>query len=61
MHTNSIPKAVYNLTKEEQKSILEWLKELKFPDGYASNIGRCVHVDGRNLSKMKSHDCHVFM
>ncbi|BBH03201.1 hypothetical protein Prudu_013997, partial [Prunus dulcis] len=25
-----------------------------FPDGYASNIARCVNVDG-------SHDCHVFM
>ena len=58
---NRIPKAVYNLTTEQQQALMNWMKELKFPDGYASNIGRCVHVDGRKLSGMKSHDCHVFM
>ncbi|CAL8085195.1 unnamed protein product [Prunus armeniaca] len=32
-----------------------------FPDGYASNIARCVNVDGRKFIGLKSHDCHVFM
>ena len=58
---NRIPKAVYNLTTEQQQAVMNWMKELKFPDGYASNIGRCVHADGRKISGMKSHDCHVFM
>ncbi|XP_021814669.1 uncharacterized protein LOC110757382 [Prunus avium] len=33
----------------------------KFPDGYASNITRCVNVDGGKFAGLKSDDCHVFM
>ncbi|GLT94248.1 hypothetical protein SLE2022_120000 [Rubroshorea leprosula] len=38
-----------------------WLKELRFPDGYASNIARCVNMHDLHLFGIKSHDCHVFM
>ena len=31
------------------------------PDGYASNIARCVDFTNARLVSMKSHDCHVFM
>ena len=31
------------------------------PDGYASNLSRCVDMREGKLSGMKSHDCHVFM
>ena len=55
------PKAIYTLTKEEKKKVCKWLRSLKFPDGYASNVGRCVQSDGCSLAGMKSHDCHVFM
>lgn len=55
------PKAIYTLTKEQRMKVFEWVKRLKFPDGYASNISRCVHIDEGRLSGMKSHDCHVFM
>jgi hypothetical protein len=34
---------------------------VKFPDGYASNIGRCVNKLPGKISGMKSHDCHVFL
>ena len=37
------------------------MKNLKFPDGYASNMGRCVDIRKLKLFEMKSHDCHVFM
>ena len=39
----------------------EWLKELRFPDWYASNIARCVDMNKLKLFGMKSHDFHVFM
>ena len=32
------PKASYILSKEQQRDVCLWLKELKLPDGYASNI-----------------------
>ena len=31
------------------------------PDGYASNLSRCVDMREEKLFGMKSHDCHVFM
>nr|GEV97291.1 hypothetical protein [Tanacetum cinerariifolium] len=34
--------ACYHLTKDEKQKILGFLKLLKFPDGYASNISGCI-------------------
>nr|XP_009788780.1 PREDICTED: uncharacterized protein LOC104236537 [Nicotiana sylvestris] len=55
------PKAAYSLTKEQRKLVCEWVKGLRFPDGYASNLSRCVDMEDYKLSRMKSHDCHVFL
>ncbi|KAL3520947.1 hypothetical protein ACH5RR_019096 [Cinchona calisaya] len=59
--TGSKPKAVYTLTKNEKRVVCEWLKNLKFSDGYVSNISRCIDLNECKLTGMKSHDCHVFM
>ncbi|GLU16657.1 hypothetical protein SLE2022_330780 [Rubroshorea leprosula] len=55
------PNASYALTSEKQKLLCAWLKQLRFPDGFASNISRCVNLNESRLFGMKSHDCHVFM
>ncbi|CAN1289729.1 hypothetical protein LINPERPRIM_LOCUS20410 [Linum perenne] len=54
-----MPHACYTMTKEERRNFCQFLKEVKFPDGYASNISRCSNVMEGKLSGMKSHDCHV--
>ena len=59
--TGKYPKATYTLDKSRKKILCEWLKELRFPDGYASNMARCVDMNKLKLFGMKSHDCHVFM
>ncbi|KAL0294795.1 UNVERIFIED_CONTAM: hypothetical protein Sradi_6868000 [Sesamum radiatum] len=41
---NVMPKAVYTLTREQKKRICEWITHLKFLDGYASNLARCVDM-----------------
>ena len=53
--------ACYHLTKDEKQKILNLLKSLKFPDGFASNISRCVKGGDFQLSRMKSHDFYVFI
>jgi len=55
------PKGTYYLHKKQQQGVLSWMKELSFPDGYASNISQCVKEAQCKVSGMKSHDCHVFM
>jgi threonine aldolase len=34
-----MPLAKYTLTKDEKKRLCDWLKCVKFPYGYVSNIG----------------------
>ena len=49
------------LSKAEKTTFLDWLKGVKFPYEYASNISRCVNVKEGKIWGMKSHDCHVFL
>ncbi|KAL0462434.1 UNVERIFIED_CONTAM: hypothetical protein Slati_0131000 [Sesamum latifolium] len=58
---NVMPKAVYTLTREQKRRICQWITRLKFPDGYASNLARCVDMKELRSHGMKNHDCHVFM
>lgn len=55
------PKAIFCLTSREAKLVFQWIKELKMPDGYASNMAICANVDTRMMHRMKSHDFHVFI
>ena len=55
------PKACYTLDKIRKQVLCEWVKNLRYPDGYASNLARCVDMQKLKLFGMKSHDCHFFM
>ncbi|KAK4397461.1 hypothetical protein Sango_1582700 [Sesamum angolense] len=58
---NVMPKAVYTLGKEQKRRVYEWIRSLKFPKGYASNLACCVGRTELRMHGMKSHDCHVFI
>ncbi|CAL2272088.1 unnamed protein product [Prunus armeniaca] len=53
--------AFLSMKPNDKKEFLKFVSSVKFPDGYASNIARCVNVDGGKFTGLKSHDCHVFM
>ena len=55
------PKAKYVLGPDQIKHVCQWLRQLRFPDGYVSNIARAVKIDDGQLYGLKSHDCHIFM
>ncbi|KAL3638393.1 hypothetical protein CASFOL_017764 [Castilleja foliolosa] len=57
----AMPAASYVMTKKERQDFCEFIRSVKFPDGYASNISRCVTATDQKLSGMKSHDCHVIL
>ncbi|XP_040990902.1 uncharacterized protein LOC121238122 [Juglans microcarpa x Juglans regia] len=56
-----IPHAYFMLHGNEWKEFCAWLSGVKFPDGFASNISRCVNVSDCKISGMKSHDAYIFM
>ncbi|KAL3637841.1 hypothetical protein CASFOL_018289 [Castilleja foliolosa] len=57
----AMPPASYVMTTKERRDFCDFIRSVKFPDGYASNIARCVTSNDQKLSGMKSHDCHVIL
>lgn len=56
-----LPPACLSLKKEEKDTYCKFLKQIKVPDGYASNISRCVSVKDKKIFGLKSHDCHILI
>ncbi len=55
------PPALYTLSPQERQGFCDFLKSIKFPDGYAANISSCVSTQGGKLSGLKSHDYHILL
>nr|KAJ0192585.1 hypothetical protein LSAT_V11C800443280 [Lactuca sativa] len=54
------PHANFTLTKDECVEFYKFIKSVRLPDGYASNISRCA-TDSNTLGGMKTHDCQVLL
>lgn len=60
-NTYLLPPARYTLSSDEKSRVLQILKDIKVPDGFSSNISRCVNLKEKRLIGLKSHDCHVLL
>lgn len=56
-----MPVACYTFSKEHKIMFCQFLKDLRLPSDYSSNILCCVKVLERKLMRLKSHDYHVLM
>ena len=57
-----MPEAFYVLNKENRTRFCKFLKGVKFPHGYAANLGRFISADGTKLQgRLKTHCCHVLL
>ena len=54
-----MPPAPYTLSPLERRMFCQFLKELKTPDGFSSNISYCVNMKETKISDLKSYDCHI--
>ncbi|XP_061359254.1 uncharacterized protein LOC133303366 [Gastrolobium bilobum] len=52
---------LFTMTGEQRKIFLTTLKNTKMPDGYSSNISRCIDDKNSKISGLKSHDCHIIL
>lgn len=57
----TLPTACYILNRKEKEIFCNTFKQLKVPDGYASNISRGVQLKPPKISGLKSHDYHILM
>lgn len=55
------PHASYTLNLNERREFCQFLKSVKFSDGYAANISNYVSVKDTKVSGLKSHDCYVLL
>ncbi|XP_072075266.1 uncharacterized protein [Arachis hypogaea] len=55
------PTAIFSMSNSQKDIFLRNLKNVVFPDGHSSNISRCVDLQQRKLSGLKSHDNHTLM
>lgn len=52
-------KLYINIAREE--GVFSMFKSIEFPDGFAPNISKNISVKDGKLSRLKSHDCNVFL
>ena len=53
--------ALYGVTGTERKEVLEHIRAVKFPSGYAGSLKSKVNPDETKFLGLKTHDCHVLM
>ena len=56
-----LPPTCHTMSIIEKRSFCQYLRSLKVPQGYSSNIKSLVSVNDLKLVGLKSHDCHVLM
>jgi hypothetical protein len=55
------PRAPFCLKVKNRKEVMRWMKRLKFSDGYAAGLKRCVNVKARKIHGLKSHEYRIIM
>ena len=55
------PHPKYSLTDDHRKLFCQFIKDVKLPDGFGSNISKRVTDNNSNITGLKSHDCHILM
>jgi len=56
-----MPTTCRTMSNEEKINFLKVIRNLRVPDGYASNVSRCVRLKEHTISGFKSHNRHVIM
>ncbi|XP_077239808.1 uncharacterized protein LOC143880718 [Tasmannia lanceolata] len=56
-----LPPTSFTMSSKEKEVFLKVLESIKVPDEYAYSISRSVHLPTRNISGLKSHDCHILV
>ncbi|KAG1362425.1 hypothetical protein COCNU_10G006440 [Cocos nucifera] len=55
-----LPPACFTMSPYEKNLFYEVLENVKFSEGYASNVSHCIHKNHKFFG-LKSHDYHVLM
>jgi hypothetical protein len=51
--------ACFTMTKKEKTDFLQVFHDVRVPDGYSSNVSRCVKLKECTVGGLKSHENHI--
>jgi hypothetical protein len=57
----TVPQASYTMDKNQKVAFYDFLRSVKFSDGYASNLASCITADRCNFQGLKTHDCDIIL
>ena len=55
------PHPKYSFKVDDRRLFCQFIKDVKLPDGFGSNISNRVTDNNTNISGLKAHDCHILM
>ena len=55
------PGAEFTLPMPKRVMFCDFLRGVKFPYGFASNIANCINAEGNKIQGLKTHDCHILL
>ena len=55
------PTASFNLAPEERRAICTFLRGIKVPTRFSSNVKRLVSMKDLSIKNLKAHDCHMML
>jgi hypothetical protein len=56
-----LPMACHTMSDEDKINFLKVIRDVRVPDGYASDVSRCVNLKACTIVGLKSHDNHILM
>jgi hypothetical protein len=59
--TSGKPRTSLCLKPQQWKEVMQWMKGLKFLDGYAAGLRRFMNMTIGKLIGLRSHDYHIIM
>ncbi|CAM8971998.1 unnamed protein product [Rhodiola kirilowii] len=58
---DKVSQAPYTVLLEERADIFEFIKDAKYPYGYAGSLKNKINVEDKKFNGLKTHDCHVML
>lgn len=58
---NKISQAPYTVSPEQRAEIFAFIRDAKYPYGYAGSLKNKINVDDKKFNGLKTHDCHVML
>ena len=56
-----LPSMSYNLMRDEKRAMCQWLRGVRVPTGFSSNIKSLVSMKDLTLTSFNAHDCHIML